>query len=281
MPTIAKRISAFLFVAFLILPFKLYAWGVIGHQVVANIAYQNLKPDVRERVDEIISHLTEQYPTIKSFQQAAFWPDAIRDQRIETFTHWHYIDNSISTDGSPLKNLIDTDNASWAFHNVVIVAKNEKANPYERTRFLTFLEHIVGDLHQPLHTVTNITAKNSNGDKGGNMTYVIYKNNRINLHKLWDEGCGLFEGSSSNKHIDELAQEISAKYPAAFFGDRVNDLNQEDWINESIDNAKAYVYVTTDGGPVTEAYLQNGRDVAMRSAALAGYRLAALLNQII
>lgn len=280
MPNNIARLFS-IFTCLLLLPLKLFAWGAVGHMVVANIAYQNLKPDIRDKVDTIIASLTQQYPEIKTFQQAAFWPDAIRDQRIETFTHWHYIDHAISTDGSPLKDLIDTDNASWAFRNIVTVVKNTHANPYERTRFLSFLEHITGDLHQPLHTVANITARLPNGDKGGNSTYVIYKGNRINLHKLWDAGVGAFEGSSSMKHIEEITTTITTLYPPAYFGAKVQDLNQEDWIAESIQNAKTYTYNMIENQPVSDGYLQSGKTVAQQQAALAGYRLANLLNQIL
>lgn len=280
MPNIFAKLFSFLFIAFF--PLQIFAWNAVGHMVVANIAYQNLKPDIKQKVDKIIESLTEQYPQITHFQEAAFWPDAIRDQRIETFTHWHYVDNSISTDGSELKNLIDTDNASWAYRNIVTVVKNVKANPYERTRFMAFLEHITGDLHQPLHTVTNITAHNANGDRGGNSTYVVYKNSKINLHKLWDEGVGEFEYyNTSGKHIDDLTSKIAVLYPQSYFGKRAIDIDQQDWINESIEIAKTYVYATKENEPVSDTYLQNGRQIAEQQVALAGYRLANTLNQIL
>lgn len=277
-----KIAKLFSFVFFLLFPLQIFAWNAIGHMVVANIAYQNLKPDVKQKVNKIVHSLTEQYPEILGFQEAAFWPDAIRDQRIETYTHWHYVDNAITTDGSELKNLIDTDNASWAYRNVVTVVKNERANPYERTRFMAFLEHITGDLHQPLHTVSNITAHNANGDRGGNGTYVIYKNAKINLHKLWDEGVGEFESyNKSSKHIDDLTAKIASLYPQSYFGKRALDLDQQDWIDESVEIAKNVVYNMKENEPVSDAYIRLGSQKAEEQVALAGYRLANTLNQIL
>ena len=151
---------------------SVFAWTPLGHMVIASIAYEQLRPEVKEKVDNLIGYMHQQYPEINSLAWAAAWPDLIRGQKIETYTHWHYTDVSFSTDGSALKNLKDTDNAVYELNNLMIVTKNTKANPYERTRFLAFLVHIVGDLHQPLHTVSNITANLPEGDRGGNLTTV-------------------------------------------------------------------------------------------------------------
>lgn len=280
--SIYLRSAACLFISCLFFPITLMAWNATGHMVIADIGYQNLKPEVREKIDAIIHGLTEEYPMIRSFQQAAFWPDAIREQHIETFTHWHYVDNAISTDGSALKNLIDTDNALWAYPNVAVVVKNIKANKYERARFLSFLIHLTGDLHQPLHTVSNITSRNPDGDKGGNLYTIHYRNSRSNLHKLWDGGVGEFDTTTASvSHVDDLSAKIMAKYPAAYFGNRASDLNPENWIKESMENAKNYVYTTPQDKTPSEAYISAGRQVAEQQAALAGYRLANMLNHLL
>src|SRR3990167_4434770 len=110
-------IRLIIFVSLSSLPFSAFAWYSLGHMAIAQIAYQNLKPDVRDKVNALLVYFNKEYPDT-SFLQMAAWPDKIRGQKIETFTHWHYIDNAFSPDGTPLKNLIDTDNAIWALGNM-------------------------------------------------------------------------------------------------------------------------------------------------------------------
>jgi hypothetical protein len=269
---------------FFFLPLNSYAWNAMGHMVIANIAYEQLKPDVREKVDKLVGNLNTEYPEMSSFLHLAYWPDAIRSQRIETFTHWHYIDLPYSSDGTAVKgDVIDTDNAVWAVKRIEVVVKNQHANPYDRARFLSFLTHIVGDLHQPLHTVTLFSASHPNGDRGGNQYHVLINNKPINTHSLWDSGLGSFDGKNgrTTDQAKELALTLMQLYPASRFGDRVNDLNPDNWAQEGFENAKKYVYSTPENQAPSTAYMTIGKQVAEQQAALAGYRLANLLNALL
>lgn len=270
-----------LFLSCFVLPLTTFAWNALGHMVVANIAYQHLNATSQQKVDALINYLHQEYPEINSYIEAAVWPDAIRSQKIETFTHWHYIDYSISTDGTPLKNVIDTDNSEWAINTIEPIVANNKANNFERARFLTFLSHIVADMHQPLHTVSNFTAKNTNGDKGGNLYFVIYQKQHMTLHKLWDDGVGLFTGDDSPAQVNELTKRIQADYPESYFGNKVVNLQPSEWSQEGVSLAKSNVYVTPDGQPVSQAYLDTNNLVIEQQVALAGYRLANLLNSLL
>lgn len=270
-----------LFISTLSLPLASFAWNAVGHMVVATVAYNNLKPAVRDKIDTLVSDMNQQYVDMDSFVDLACWPDTIRGQKIETYTHWHYVDVAFSKDGTPLKNLIDSDNALWAVNKIMPIVKNEGANPYERSRFLAFFAHIVSDIHQPLHTVSYISASTPNGDRGGNDYNVQYKSSKINLHKLWDGGVGAFEGSNSTSHVNELARTLMSQYPESSFGARANDLKPENWVKEGMDNAQQYVYSTPMNQQVSTAYLENGKRVSEQQAVLAGYRLAKLLNQLL
>src|SRR5579862_9281014 len=115
----------------LLFPLTAFSWNAYGHMVVASIAYHNLKPATREKIDSLITYMHQQYADMDSFVNISYWPDKIREQKIETYTHWHYIDVAFSADGSPLKNLIDSDNAVWAVNNIEPIVKNNHANSYE------------------------------------------------------------------------------------------------------------------------------------------------------
>lgn len=278
-----RAIPTFLLLVFF--PLSSFAWNALGHMLVAKIAYQELTPQVRDKVDDIVSYLHQEYPEMATFVNIAYWPDAIRGQKIETYTHWHYIDNAFTLDGTPLKNLVDTDNAVWAFTNIENVVQNNRANPHERARFLSFLVHITADLHQPLHTVSLISALHPDGDKGGNAYRVrVGKNDvdAINLHKLWDEGLGEFSGSQNIADAATIAASITARYPKnSFDATQLNDLKPEDWAKEGMQNAKQYVYTTPENQVVSNEYIDAGKHISEQEIALAGYRLAALLNTLL
>lgn len=262
-------------------PITAFSWNELGHMVIANIAYENLQPSIRSKVDNLVSYINKEYLEMNSFTHIAYWPDSIRSQRIEMFTHWHYIDVPFSTDGTPLKDIVDKDNAVWALNHITPIVKNNRANVYERVRFLAFFAHIVGDLHQPLHTVSNISAAHPNGDKGGNLYMVRYKNQLTKLHRLWDGGAGTFTCPPSDKNSASVAKMIMDHYPKSYFGDKINDLNPTHWTEEGMAIAKKYVYNTPENELLSTSYIENAKQIAEQEAALAGYRLANLLNQFL
>jgi len=264
----------------LLFPTITMAWNALGHMIIANIAYQQLKPEVRDKIDNLVTYMHQQYPDMETFIHLSYWPDAIRSQKIETYTHWHYINTAISNDGTPLKNLNDTDNAVWAVKHIEAVVKNYRANPYERVRFLSFLAHIVGDLHQPLHTVSSISTDMPDGDRGGNEYYVRHHNKRVKLHHVWDIGLDEFEGEASKDRVNIITNAIMTQYSEAYFGDQVNQLEPDDWVKEGVNQAKQYVYNTPQNQALSAQYIDQGKVISKQQVALAGYRLAKILNQL-
>lgn len=270
---------SFIFLLVLAFPLQAYSWNAVGHMLVATIAYERLQPKVKVKVDALTASFNKEYPGVSTFAQAALWLDELRIQKINTFTHWHYINLTLSGDGTqPIKNMIDSDNAVWAVKQIVPIVGNEKANLYERARFLAFLTHIVGDLHQPLHAVALVTAAFPTGDQGGNL-YKIQHSSADNLHSLWDSGVGNFVGGTAPENITTLSHTITSHYPPEYFGDRVKNLKPDDWANEDLAIAKKSVYTTAEKQVPSTAYIENGKQIAEQQAALAGYRLAAILNQ--
>src|SRR5581483_5683764 len=51
---------------------------------------------------------------------------------------------------------------------------------------LVWLEHLVGDVHQPLHATSRFTTNHPNGDQGGNLVYFCEKPCKDELHAYWD-----------------------------------------------------------------------------------------------
>ena len=271
----------FYFFSLFVFPITSEAWNALGHMVIANIAYQKLNETPHNKIEMLNRYFQDEYPEMISFLQMSYWPDTLHAQKIETFTHWHYIDIPFSEDGTPLKNITDTDNAAWAVNTMEPILQNKYTNPYEAARFLAFFTHIVGDMHQPLHNVSRLSNAYPDGDRGGNLFFIRFNNARINLHQLWDRGLGEFDSEINNENIAMLSKKITERYPENYFGDRVNDLDPQNWAKEGMENARKYVYVTPENQIPNPDYIEAGRQITEQEVALAGYRLAKLLNQML
>jgi hypothetical protein len=90
----------------------------------------------------------------------------------------------------------DPENILTAFNANLDILTSD-ADDRNKAIALCWIFHLVGDVHQPLHTTTLFTEKFPNGDRGGTRFYIKVKlENRttISLHKFWDD----LVGSSTN-----------------------------------------------------------------------------------
>ena len=129
------------------------------------------------------------------------------------------------------------------------------------------------------------------GDAGGNKVVIAPIPGigmwHPNLHALWDFACGYYESVARPLHgpekdeIDNYAEKIMGDYPEAKLPSS-KDLTPTDWMNESVIAAKKYVYpgITANQAP-SDQYLTQGKQVCEERLALAGYRLAGLLNKLL
>jgi hypothetical protein len=279
-----NRLKGFFLILFMGLSFNTYAWNAMGHMVVANIAYQHVTPAVRAKLDKMIANFAKEYPQDASLTKMSSWPDSLHAQSIEVFTHWHYINTPFSADGTPTKEISDSDNAVWAVNLMKPILKNAHANAFEQARFLAFMVHVVGDLHQPLHTVNRVSAANPDGDKGGNLFSVrrsAGNTGSVTLHKLWDNGAGFLDGEESQSKIDSISQLVTSSYPESSFGSQATDLNPEHWAKEGYAMAPKSVYSTPENQVPSTNYLETEKKIVQQQLALAGYRLANLLNLLL
>lgn len=141
---------------------------------------------------------------------------------------------------------------------------------------LPWIEHIIGDIHQPLHCVSRFLKLEPFPDHGGNR--VILARYR-NLHFLWDQSAGL---DQSDGYVAKYAAEATAEHPAPA---RI-EISPKKWIQEGFSLAKSEVYTFgNEAGSrahpleVQDVYVENSLRIARGQVAIAGYRLAAVLNQ--
>ena len=285
------------------------AWHDTGHMLVAQIAYLNLSPAARSRVDKLLNappqgrrpliHLCATYYTsacekIYDPVTIAVWMDDFKgDSLNDEYENWHYINYRPFFDGIPVRpevgpeptNILDRIN--WCINTLRKGTGRDKTD----AETLGFLYHLVGDVHQPLHTLTRYSAKNPDGDAGGNGFAVqMPPEARIrNLHAFWDAAAGRFGFESPRRPLDEAgrarllaqAEEIMKANPAGTLAASARELEPLRWIEESNTIARQFAYAKTrEGEAPSAAYTAEAQKISGERIALAGYRLAQLLNTL-
>ena len=309
----------------------IYAWNYTGHSVIAIIAYDLMDTESRNEVLDLIKH----HPRYKEdfldampdtskfwsqmekeqwiFAQIAFWPDIARgfkDEMKDKYHHgtWHYINLGIFPNeelkkqfDTPLPantNLVYSESSEYSRMNIMEALgyilekfKSEETTDMDKAILLCWLFHLVGDIHQPLHCSAMFTPRLfSEGDRGGNSIKV----GKYNLHSTWDWAVG------GEKEISVLAELSTTLFENeelnSFSKDAKEDLNINNWLEESYSLAKSSVYTPAVCDLVVAAEYSNSTDypsfilsddykstmeqVAKERVILAAYRLIAILGII-
>jgi hypothetical protein len=125
---------------------------------------------------------------------AARWSDDIRRNKRYNRSQWHYINLGYKPDDEidtiALKKP-DSENILVAFSDNLNILKSN-ASDTEKAIALCWMFHLVGDVHQPLHTTALFNQQFPDGDRGGNDFYIQVREDKstISLHKFWDNIIG-------------------------------------------------------------------------------------------
>lgn len=268
----------------ILLPSSAFSWSSFEHKIIVQIAYDHLTPKTKLIVNHLTKVLDRKYTATPRLYYAAIWPDLLISQDdVTAFRYWHFIDYPYSNDGTKTQPFLRKNNVVWAIGQAQHVLISSKATTIEKSLALRFLLHLVGDAHQPLHCISRFSKKLPNGDGGGNL-FPINSKNATNLHSLWDHAVGSYDYYFEHHHtsistIKSLAHQLEVRYPPKYFAHKTEDLNPEHWTIESYNIAKNFTYKNIqENSKPTIKYLAAGRKIAAKRLALAGYRLANLLN---
>jgi S1/P1 Nuclease len=288
------------------------AWNDLGHMMVSAIAYEQLTPEVRQKVMTLL-RLNPQYATWVAdvpedekarvaFLRASRWADDIKrdpaygqdgaeggnrpsgenaarnigyaDQLMHKY--WHFVDLPFSPDHTAL---VDppTPNAKTQIALFRKTLKCSTCSSYLKSYDLVWLIHLVADVHQPLHATSRFDKAHTEGDDGGNGVMVCSHpcETRQKLHAFWDDLPGV--STDTTIAIDNAKQSPVADPQLAAISD------EGVWIQESFAAAQTHVYIPpieVGVGPyeVTDSYKASAQELAAQRIALAGARLANLLN---
>src|SRR5437763_3913647 len=277
-------------------------WDVAGHRTVAAIAWEHMTPRARARSVELLLHgpALANFASLRPpqgseaardralFLNAATWADLVRsrDQPWHVYHRptWHYADFYWDVEnGRPLDIPgAGPDSLDAAERIVALRATLPDANAADTTKAvaLAWLLHLVGDVHQPLHCSSRVTPDEAlpQGDKGGN-TFRL--DDDRNLHGYWDHILDVAiapdPGEDSIAYADRIAHRIGETYPLA--APLAASTDVLGWAQEGLRLAQTVAYAgVTRGSAPSPAYEAEALKVSELRIALAGYRLAALLN---
>lgn len=178
----------------------------------------------------------------------------------------------------------------WAVDLGVTTLSTPGATQLDKALQLRFVLHLVGDLHQPLHAASYFSAQFPSGDAGGNLWNVSFPSNPniTELHSLWDSGIGQWAtdivrplNASGAAWLQETAAALQDAYPPSAFVDRLAVTDPFLWAVESNGLAGSVSYACPQApAPIPSSYISDATAVAESQVALAGYRLAQLLESI-
>jgi hypothetical protein len=300
-----KQVPALLIVIVLSVP--AFAWDCTNHIVIMNIARRNLKRSALSRVEELSKSLTLTKLRYDGLTIACFLDDARGHPYYDFTRKWHFIEKPFRADKPDeiiAQDQVQDEDEYWkdllsALQSIIQEMKKrrdgtaDKKSKVTDSELLAYLTHLVGDGHNPLHCATRISDEHPKGDSGGNRFKL--SDPKTNLHAYWDRAGGLFEKSDfkrdlrselSNRlskddkvQIDAYTNEVISKFAAN--SPEAQNLDPAVWIKESFDLARTQVYVgIKEEGKVDEEYKAKVIAICSARMALAGYRLAALLNQL-
>jgi len=292
-----RRIIAIVGIVLVVsLSYKTGAWSGAGHMVIAAETWHELSPGLRNEVTELLKAHPEYEKWKESFQpgaanldlaeyvfmRASTWPDEIRRHHSK-FDHpqWHYINYPLKPPKFPIEpGPSPADDIIYGIEQCEKILGDTKSSSEERAVYLSWIIHLIGDLHQPLHCSALVNETYLAGDKGGNDFYAKPGSRGIKLHSLWD---GLLGTSGKPQSRINYALEIQSEHPRKSLPELKAAKTPKEWSLESRDLAIEQAYLrgkltgstrAEDAPGLPEGYTKAAKLVAEKQAALAGYRLA-------
>ncbi|MBU0589181.1 MAG: S1/P1 nuclease [Gammaproteobacteria bacterium] len=172
------------------IPIQSFAWGWLGHQVIATLAEQQLTPAARGQVQRLLA--LEPGATLASIST---WAD---ENRAPMTARWHYVNlprgNCVY---DAVRDCPDGNCVVRAIQAQIEILKSDAPDP-KKLLALKYLVHFVGDVHQPLHA-------GYADDRGGNQYQVNAFGKGSNLHALWDSGMLMHISADVNTWVGKLS----------------------------------------------------------------------------
>ncbi|MEO6730036.1 MAG: S1/P1 nuclease [Ferruginibacter sp.] len=249
---------------FFYIPFVTMAWGVEGHRIVGEIADSYLSKKTKKEITKILG--------TESIAMSSNWADFIKsDPAYNYLYNWHFINLKAGLTEDQVQAYLDKDTATNAYTKIIFLTaqlKNKAILQADKQLYLRVLIHLVGDIHQPMHT-------GRPDDLGGNKIKVMWFNDSKNLHQVWDDQLILFQQLSYTEYTAAINHTTK---------EQRNEWQQEPvskWVYQSYQVAeKIYGDITVPDQKLDYKYNYNYIAILNQQLLKGGVHLAGLLNEI-
>jgi nuclease S1 len=260
-----------------------HAWGAQGHRLVGLIAADRLTPAARDNVRWLLDGQT--------LAEVASWADSITSEQQQT-AGWHYLNIPPDAAGydrdrdCPRQPGVAKGSRADRWRDCIVdrigyweqrLADHE-LDRADRATALKFVVHFIGDLHQPFHAL--------GVGRGGNDVRVRVFGNAncapadapkpspCNLHSVWDSRLIGHRNLNDREYAGALRQLIVNKR----WGNQPPGTPAQ-WAEQSWRLAKEAL--VTPNTNIDDGYYRRHITVVDERMALAGVRLAAVLNRVL
>lgn len=257
--SIGQRALALLLGAMAVnLPAPALAWGGEGHAVVAQIAELRLTPEARQQVHKLLA-----LEGTANMSDVASWADQVKHTKTKRPAHTVRLvlnGSEVNPDNCPSRFC-----ATKGIEYYTRVLRDKNAKSADKLEALKYVIHLVGDVHEPLHT-SQIT---------GGKIKINFEGEPTTLHKVWDKEIIRVDGGD----LRTLAQRLNAQAGA------MKATGQPiDWAVEGRNIARDVIFRcfplrTNDTITLDQKYADAMWPIIRTRLTQAGVRLAALLNR--
>jgi hypothetical protein len=278
-----------------------WSWGSAGHHIIAIIAEQRLSPAVREKIRTLLMDgkysIVDISTCADQLRRNSSGSDRPGDAMCQTLAGdvpptngtWHYIDIPVPTKAKTLEAFCPQGDCVTAKITSFAEMLRTSTDDVQRRQALLFVIHLVGDIHQPLHTVDRAC------DKGGNSERVGFslegQHSDVKLHQVWDtKEIDLLMADYNLTDEHALAEALIASISPAE-AEKWTHATPEEMAWESYNIAVTRVYPAVpyqnfcgnqDSAPIETdlslPYEEDGTKVVQLQLMKAGVRLAAILE---
>ncbi len=249
-----------------------FAWGQEGHSIVAELAQRRLSPAAATAVDAILGRG-------HSLASIASWADDQRSTHPETY-NWHFVDIPIASNAYDATTQCKPDPKGDCAIAALDRLKQQLrcGDAAARLDALRFAVHLVGDIHQPLHTVDEARGGNDIPVKVTFKGAVCSKNCDVdtNFHATWDSTLIQRTVWNWGSYVDRLEtgwlSTPEAADPALVAG------SPTDWVLQTHSAAQTVWNAKPASNVLDDSYYQQVLPILDRQLGLGGLRLATWLN---
>ena len=266
-----KRILLPLLSIIMLLDFtSAFAWGPVGHDVVAAIAEQHLTPKAKRKIDKLLEGKSIVYYSswMDNIQNSPYWEDGYN----QTST-WHYANVDKGHTYETMQKNSQGDVVT-ALEQLTAELKDnyDDLTDSMKVDYVKMIVHLVGDLHCPMHA-------GRLSDRGGNQVKVKWFGQNTNLHSVWDSK---FVESARKWHYSEWRDQLDRTDKE--YRNNIMSGTYREWFSETVEGAAAiYEYVEGLGQEnpnLSYQFVYDFSPLLEDRLLVGGYRLAYVLNTI-